>query len=266
MVDGNQLEADTLVKGFGMKYSSIYSDDRYEYSHVVIPLEMLKILGLKYVAGRHHPCGEDVRLLQVTEWQALGIKLHHSWENYAVHKPEPQVLLFRRKVQKSHLEPFTSAADKKCSGKNDIVPQQEQKSCEKLVRGVLTECIDDHHPMPILSSVANTTTVDYHSDGDEDDDGEENINPSIKLDTPSPIACTPRAPTKIRSRKYIDFSGIYERTEKNFSQRLNLVRIFEQLENCSDLYMTKRARLNCEEKNSNSPKKSPTIHKVASYS
>ena len=36
------------------------------------------------------------KLLTETEWRALGVQQSRGWQHYAVHKPEPHILLMRR--------------------------------------------------------------------------------------------------------------------------------------------------------------------------
>ncbi|XP_066152327.1 cyclin-dependent kinases regulatory subunit-like [Euwallacea fornicatus] len=64
-------------------YSDKYYDDKYEYRHVVIPVEMVK-----YIPKTH--------LMSEEEWRSIGIQQSKGWEHYMAHKPEPHVLLFKR--------------------------------------------------------------------------------------------------------------------------------------------------------------------------
>jgi len=36
------------------------------------------------------------KLLAEEEWRRLGVQQSRGWEHYAVHRPEPHILLFRR--------------------------------------------------------------------------------------------------------------------------------------------------------------------------
>jgi cyclin-dependent kinase regulatory subunit CKS1 len=36
------------------------------------------------------------RLLSESEWRQLGVQQSRGWVHYAIHKPEPHILLFRR--------------------------------------------------------------------------------------------------------------------------------------------------------------------------
>ncbi len=36
------------------------------------------------------------KLLAESEWRSYGVQQSRGWEHYAVHKPEPHILLFRR--------------------------------------------------------------------------------------------------------------------------------------------------------------------------
>ena len=63
--------------------SERYYDDIYEYRHVVLPQEIVK----KVPKGR---------LMSETEWRALGVQQSRGWVHYAIHRPEPHILLYRR--------------------------------------------------------------------------------------------------------------------------------------------------------------------------
>ncbi|CEQ39994.1 SPOSA6832_01561, partial [Sporobolomyces salmonicolor] len=71
-------------------YSERYSDDEYEYRHVQLPRQMLKLSESAYF----EPDSNVLRLLTEDEWRGIGISL--GWEHYEVHHPEPHILLFRR--------------------------------------------------------------------------------------------------------------------------------------------------------------------------
>eukprot|EP00879_Flechtneria_rotunda_P021946 GHRR01023143.1.p1 GENE.GHRR01023143.1~~GHRR01023143.1.p1 ORF type:complete len:104 (+),score=21.69 GHRR01023143.1:376-687(+) len=51
--------------------------------HVVLPPEI----------AQHLPKN---RLLSENEWRGLGVQQSRGWEHYAVHRPEPHIMLFRR--------------------------------------------------------------------------------------------------------------------------------------------------------------------------
>ncbi|KAF5315552.1 hypothetical protein D9611_004832 [Ephemerocybe angulata] len=74
-------------------YSDRYSDDEFEYRHVILPKQLLKMIPKDYFSP------EDtgvLRLLSEQEWRGIGITQSLGWEHYEVHAPEPHVLLFRR--------------------------------------------------------------------------------------------------------------------------------------------------------------------------
>lgn len=66
-----------------IEYSDKYTDDVYEYRHVLLPKHIYK----KMARGR---------LLSEQEWRALGVQQSRGWMHYEVHRPEPFILLFRR--------------------------------------------------------------------------------------------------------------------------------------------------------------------------
>ncbi|KAI3738653.1 hypothetical protein L2E82_28718 [Cichorium intybus] len=66
-----------------IQYSEKYFDDTFEYRHVVLPPEVAKLLPKN-------------RLLAETEWRAIGVQQSRGWVHYAIHRPEPHIMLFRR--------------------------------------------------------------------------------------------------------------------------------------------------------------------------
>lgn len=52
-------------------------------SHVILPKEIAKLIPKN-------------KLLSEAEWRAYGVQQSRGWEHYAIHKPEPHILLFRR--------------------------------------------------------------------------------------------------------------------------------------------------------------------------
>ncbi|KAG7010670.1 Cyclin-dependent kinases regulatory subunit 2 [Cucurbita argyrosperma subsp. argyrosperma] len=66
-----------------IQYSEKYFDDIHEYRHVVLPPDVAKLLPKN-------------RLLSENEWRALGVQQSRGWVHYAIHRPEPHIMLFRR--------------------------------------------------------------------------------------------------------------------------------------------------------------------------
>ncbi|KAL0774420.1 hypothetical protein Bca101_039571 [Brassica carinata] len=66
-----------------IEYSDKYFDDTYEYRHVVLPPEVAKLLPKN-------------RILAESEWRAIGVQQSRGWVHYAIHRPEPHIMLFRR--------------------------------------------------------------------------------------------------------------------------------------------------------------------------
>lgn len=52
-------------------------------SHVILPQDIAK----------HLPKN---RLLAEHEWRSIGVQQSRGWVHYAIHRPEPHILLFRR--------------------------------------------------------------------------------------------------------------------------------------------------------------------------
>lgn len=68
------------------EYSDKYEDSVYEYRHVIVSGDKKKQLP------------RPMRLFTEAEWRKLGVTQSLGWEHYAIHIPEPNVLLFRRKL------------------------------------------------------------------------------------------------------------------------------------------------------------------------
>lgn len=66
-----------------IQYSEKYYDDIYEYRHVVLPPDIAQLL----------PKG---RLMPENEWREIGVQQSRGWVHYAIHRPEPHIMLFRR--------------------------------------------------------------------------------------------------------------------------------------------------------------------------
>ena len=66
-----------------IEYSEKYSDDLYEYRHVLLPKDIYKKIPRN-------------RLLNEMEWRSIGVTQSRGWVHYEMHKPEPFILLFRR--------------------------------------------------------------------------------------------------------------------------------------------------------------------------
>merc|ERR1712026_415440 len=64
-------------------YSDKYTDEHYEYRHVMLPKELAKMV-------------PKTHLMSETEWRNLGVQQSQGWVHYMTHDPEPHILLFRR--------------------------------------------------------------------------------------------------------------------------------------------------------------------------
>ncbi|KAH9823194.1 regulatory subunit of cyclin-dependent kinase [Melampsora americana] len=81
-------------------YSARYSDDFWEYRHVILPkqasnshlIQHQKLSSLPFLV-KYLPTD---RLAEEDEWRGLGIRQSPGWEHYMRHAPEPHVLLFKR--------------------------------------------------------------------------------------------------------------------------------------------------------------------------
>jgi cyclin-dependent kinase regulatory subunit CKS1 len=67
---------------FSIHYSDRYSDDEYEYRHVILPKPLFKMIPKNYF----NPDEPGVlRLLSEAEWRGIGITQSLGWEHYEVH-------------------------------------------------------------------------------------------------------------------------------------------------------------------------------------
>jgi len=66
-------------------YSDKYTDDMFEYRHVLLPKEIARLV-------------PKTHLMSETEWRSIGVQQSHGWIHYMRHDPEPHVLLFRRRL------------------------------------------------------------------------------------------------------------------------------------------------------------------------
>jgi cyclin-dependent kinase regulatory subunit CKS1 len=71
----------TLHHGF--VYSEKFTDDKYEYRHVILP---------SHVSQRIR----KGKILNEREWRSLGVQQSKGWVHYDWHNPEGHILLFRR--------------------------------------------------------------------------------------------------------------------------------------------------------------------------
>lgn len=78
-----QREKDIAEHSSSIIYSKRYSDDQYEYRHVILPKPLSKWV----------PQG---RLMSEDDWRGLGVTQSPGWVHYMIHLPEPHILLFRR--------------------------------------------------------------------------------------------------------------------------------------------------------------------------
>lgn len=67
----------------------------FTYRHVILPKELAKTL-------------PKTRLLSENEWRSIGVQQSRGWQHYAIHRPEPHILLFRRPLG---TDPQTGAVD-----------------------------------------------------------------------------------------------------------------------------------------------------------
>ncbi|CAN6285688.1 unnamed protein product, partial [Urochloa humidicola] len=93
-----RVDREVVVVDMGqIQYSEKYFDDTYEYRHVVLPPEVAKLLPKN-------------RLLSENEWRAIGVQQSRGWVHYAIHRPEPHIMLFRRPLNYQQQQEAAAAA------------------------------------------------------------------------------------------------------------------------------------------------------------
>jgi len=70
-----------LILACRIHYSDRYSDDLYEYRHVILPKPLLKLIPKDYFDEKVG----TLRLLTEGEWRGIGITQSLGWEHYEVH-------------------------------------------------------------------------------------------------------------------------------------------------------------------------------------
>ncbi|KAH3828244.1 hypothetical protein DPMN_130197 [Dreissena polymorpha] len=68
-------------------YSDKYTDEEYEYRHVMLPKDIAKLV-------------PTTHLMTEAEWRGIGVQQSPGWIHYMRHGPEPHILLFRRPIPK----------------------------------------------------------------------------------------------------------------------------------------------------------------------
>lgn len=63
-------------------YSDRYSDDQYEYRHVILPKPLFKLIPKSYF---NDDDSGTLRLLADHEWRGIGIQQSLGWVHYEIH-------------------------------------------------------------------------------------------------------------------------------------------------------------------------------------
>lgn len=148
-----------------IQYSDRYLDDTYEYRHVILPTDIAKIT----------PKG---RLLTEAEWRGLGVQQSKGWIHYAIHRPEPHILLFRRPinaenvpikletkpdVQEDVANDVTEEA-KNDEVKNDVTNDVTEEAKNDEVKNDVTNDVTEEAKNDVIVEKDTTTTLDLVSD------------------------------------------------------------------------------------------------------
>ena len=81
---------------FRIHYSERYSDDEYEYRHVILPKPLFKMIPKNFFNPDNTG---TLRLLTEEEWRGIGITQSLGWEHYEVHGKPPPIVSTRLIMQ-----------------------------------------------------------------------------------------------------------------------------------------------------------------------
>lgn len=89
MTDIIEAERDNIY------YSGKYYDDIFEYRHVHLPKKLFNALPSAFLD--QNSSEKKMRLLTQDEVRSIGVTQSDGWVHFGGHRPEPNILLFRRK-------------------------------------------------------------------------------------------------------------------------------------------------------------------------
>lgn len=78
-------------------YSDRYTDDEYEYRHVILPKQLLKMVPKQFF---NQDDTGTLRLLAEPEWRGIGITQSLGWEHYEVHGDLSAISHWRRDTKR----------------------------------------------------------------------------------------------------------------------------------------------------------------------
>ena len=114
--------------------------------------------------------------MDILEWRAIGIQQSRGWEHYLLHKPEPNILLFRRPIQTDQ------RTGKIINGNNN--PYNWQTNCD-------TNNNNNNNKHNNMIANHNTNTDNNNNNGDNN-----NKNSNLKADwKPNIESCLPTLQT-----------------------------------------------------------------------
>jgi cyclin-dependent kinase regulatory subunit CKS1 len=141
-----------------LAYSDVYSDDTFDYRHVHMPLQVMnKVRALITLGGA---------LLTEKQWREVGIQMSKGWVHYSWHRPELNLLLFRRPKKTADVTP--TKKDEEDEEPNEPEKPRKAKTAMKFRRELMND--EEHHRK------ANTTMKVGKRNGDDD----KNLTSSMK--------------------------------------------------------------------------------------
>ncbi|KAH6793998.1 CDK-subunit 2 [Perilla frutescens var. hirtella] len=136
-----------------IQYSEKYMDDTYEYRHVVLPPEVAKLLPKN-------------RLLSENEWRAIGVQQSRGWVHYAIHRPEPHIMLFRRPLNYQQQQQDTQAHQTMLAKRGNLMIVEDAMYVFNI--WMIYSWGLDRSKMSVIS---RQSTQLHHDDGEDGGDG-----------------------------------------------------------------------------------------------
>lgn len=101
-----------------INYSEVYSDNVFDYRHVILPAHVVsKVRALI-------PVGGEIFLTE-EQWRSVGVQMSKGWVHYSWHRPELNILLFRRPRKNAETP---NATPTKEEGEEPSEPEKPRKA------------------------------------------------------------------------------------------------------------------------------------------
>lgn len=135
------------------EYSEYYDTAEHRYRHVHLNASAYS---LRATLIRVRACP----LLSEEEWRSIGITMSPGWENYEVHRAEPHVMLFRRKLPAvDSQETVRALVDHHEVAEGEDLPVSENATSKRTA-------LEGNPGEPGQKAGASPRQIDHHTPGD----------------------------------------------------------------------------------------------------